>query len=93
MTPPDWASQRVEKVSSDGFSGDAWAVRADECARLLRLEHARAVRTVKRRLEALKGQREVATTEYAVDGLRLIIEEVEHLLTDLQRGRTQKGTR
>ena len=88
MTPPDWASKKALKVWHSHRGG-----LSDYGARLLRLEHARAVRTVKRRLEALKGQREVATTEYAVDGLRLIIEEVEHLLTALQRGRTQKGTR
>lgn len=44
----------VEKIASDGWSGDAWAVGADQVVTLLRREHAAIVRAVKR-LQVTKG--------------------------------------
>lgn len=102
MTPPDWASQRVNKALENlGCACKTCA--APHYTRLLRQEHARAVKVVKKELpdtwlhplltgpDALlpKGGAPITSLHVAT----LLHQIRKNVLAALQRGRTQKGTR
>mgnify|MGYP003533041531 CR=1 FL=1 len=91
MTPPDWASKKVRKISMGAWLSKekGHAVGEHDAARLLRLEHARAVREIKR----LKQNAYFVEKSFDDDQFDAYIAALDDVKTALQRGRTQKGTR
>lgn len=94
MTDAGWAEKAVAKRLSDGWSGDAWVMGPGEAADMLRKEHARSVRLVKRELRLMESH--ILNDEQAgnEDGLaihRYAASVLTDLLTALQRGRGGKG--
>jgi len=98
MTPSDWASQRVAgKVCdacgplTDGDTDQTPVIHVGVAARLLRLEHARAVRIINR----LKQRAYLYFVEetFDADQFDAYIAALDDVKAALQRGRTQKGTR
>jgi len=92
MTPPDWASQRVSKAAmlsiKDGYIAE------HRVARLLRLEHARAVRIIKKEIAMWKrAHDETPRSSLRRSSYEEMFKVLQFALTALQRGRTQKGTR
>lgn len=102
MTPPDWARQRVAKTTTGyNWNGRIRKSQVDLraiAARLLRLEHARAVKIVrkytKRAERTWRAANPKEPPEFTHRQVHVLIEQVCYEIeTALQRGRTQKGTR
>ena len=90
MTPPDWARQRVAKTTTGyNWNGRIRKSQVDLraiAARLLRLEHARGMKVVKKFQKTVSGLSDCEAKRFA----ELILRD---LLTALQRGRTNKKGR
>lgn len=81
-----WAEQQVIKRLTDGWSGDPWAMGPAEVTDMLRGEHARAVRIVRRAATEARPEWKGAWW----NGYRVACKDI---LEALQRGRTGGGAR